>query len=386
MTPPLAQTHDPARLLWFHTDTQAGMGKLTALWHALAHDLPEVSLIQSVPDTLNAPFPTLPRCTQFALPKGSGFAQLAARFGTSFPAAALIHVRALPPALVQLPQDHRIPLLWVDADYPRVAGLRGQIPVMRGRILRKLARVFVPGPEYQRGWEQVGVTTEQIIPCSWLSAAPPALPVNEAERDALAEALRQRTVWLACSVPEAEEGFVLAALRETLRESHRSVLILRPENPARGPALKAALSDRFVTALRSVDDPITSETQVYIADTEGERGLWYRLAVACYLGGTLSRRGAVQSPYDAANLGCAIVHGRDLGAHTEAFAHFADAQATRRILRPEALGRAMCATLRPDAAALLAGRAWDVVSDGADAYEAVAKALKDILRSNHAAP
>ena len=376
---------DLARLLWCHTDTQAGLGKLAAFWHSFAEDVPQTELILSAPDTLSPPYPVLPRCTYLALPRSGGTERLIESLGAKRPSVGLLHMRALPQSVLRA-QAQGFPLYWADADTPSVAGLRGKVPFVRARMLRKLAGVFVPGADQGRIWEQAGLAPTQITTCGRLSAAPPALAVNEAEREALADALRQRTVWLACSVPEIEEGFVLAALRETLRESHRSVLILRPENPARGPALKAALGERFVTAMRSVDDPITSETQVYIADTDGERGLWYRLAVACYLGGTLSRRGAVQSPYDAANLGCAIVHGRDLGAHAEAFAHLADAQATRRILRPDALGRAMCATLRPDAAALLAGRAWDVVSDGADAYEAIAKALKEHLRSPHAAP
>ncbi len=386
MPAPPVPRPDPAPSLWFHADTQAGLAKLVALWEALGHDLPQARLLLTGTGPLAPPSPLPVRSQYVGVPKLAGLARLVQQGHAIRPAIGLIHTRALAPGLMRLAQELDCPVVWVDADYPRVTGWRGQIPFLRARLLRKLARVFVPGQEYQRGWEQAGLGPDQIVACGWLSAAPPVLPVNEAERDALAEALRQRTVWLACSVPEAEEGFVLAALRETLRESHRSVLILRPEVPARGPALKAALGARFVTALRSEDDPITSETQVYIADTDGERGLWYRLAVACYLGGTLSRRGAVCSPYDAANLGCAILHGRETGSHQQAFAHLADAQATRRILRPDALGRAMCATLRPDAAALLAGRAWDVVSDGADAYEAVTKALKDHVRSAHAAP
>jgi 3-deoxy-D-manno-octulosonic-acid transferase len=259
------------------------------------------------------------------------------------------------------------------------------LPGMGARILRKVPDIFVPTEEHARLWLQAGALPAQVRICGSLNDAPTAAPCNEAERDQLADALRQRGVWAALTVPEAEESYVIAALRETLRESHRAVLILNPADPRRGPALRAELADRFQTALRSADDLITPETQVYIADTEEERGLWYRLAVACFIGGTLSRGGAGCSPFEAAGLGCAIVHGRETGRYGGDFARLADVQAARRILRPDALGRTLCAVLRPDAAALLATRAWEVVSDGAAASEAISEVLlRHVQRARHA--
>lgn len=377
-------TISTAATLWFHADTQAALDKLAALWQGVAPDLPATSLILTWPAELAANVGALARCNPMALPVSWDSTTIASIFGSTKPCAALMIVRALSPAMLRLTKELGCPLLLADADYPRVSGLWGYVPWARAQLTRNIARVFVPSAEYQRPWLQAGLEPERIVPSGWLSSAPHALPVNEAEREALTDALRQRTVWLAIGVPEDEEGYVLAALRETLRESHRSVLILHPIDQARGATLKAELGERFVTALRSVDDPITPETQVYIPDTDGERGLWYRLAVACYLGGSLGPGGATYTPYDAANLGCAIVHGREAGKHAEAFGRLGNAQATRRILRPDALGRAMCATLRPDAAALLAGRAWDVVSDGADAFEAISLCLKSYIRGTHA--
>ena len=34
----------------------------------------------------------------------------------------------------------------------------------------------------------------------------------------------------------------------------------------------------FAAALRSAEEPITPETDIYVADTIGEMGLWYALA------------------------------------------------------------------------------------------------------------
>ena len=375
---PLSAPADLPPALWFHADTAAGLGKLVALWPGLVAQVPGLSLVLSFPSHL--PPPALGNgCTLVPVMRRrtGGLARVLAQ---ARPRVGLFVLQALPPSLLALGGELGCPVLLADAQDPRLSGLWGRVPGMTARMLRKLARVFVPNDAQAAVWVQAGLPPERVRVVGNLNDAPMALPCNEAERDALADALRQRSVWLAAAVPEAEEGIVIAALRETLRESHRAVLILNPANPERGPALKAELAARFATALRSVDDPITPETQVYNADTEGEQGLWYRLAVACYLGGTLGRGGALCSPFDAAGLGCAIVHGREVGRHTDAFARLQDAQATRRILRPDALGRAMCMALRPDSAAALANRAWQVVTDGAEASEAVCAALLDHLR------
>lgn len=376
-------TASPA-VLWFHADSQVALAKLVALWDGIVRQMPGLGLVLSFPAHLSAPI-TGAECVLVPLRSGrtSGLARVLAPMR---PCVGLLAVRAVPVALVRLAQDLGCPLLLTEADYPRLAGLWGRVPGMTKRTLRKLAKVFLPSGDHVRVWTQAGLAPDRLVECGVLNDAPRAMSCNDAERDALSDALRQRSVWLAVAVPEAEEGFVVAALRETLRESHRLVLILHPSDPARGPALRAELGERFATALRSVDDPITTETQVYIVDTEEERGLWYRLAVACYVGGSLSRTGAALSPFEAAGLGCAIVHGREVGRHGQAFARLADAQATRRILRADALGRTMCAVLRPEAAAALAHRAWQVVSDGAEASEAITATLLSYVRGQNARP
>jgi 3-deoxy-D-manno-octulosonic-acid transferase len=59
---------------------------------------------------------------------------------------------------------------------------------------------------------------------------------------------------------------------------------------------------------------------IYLADTLGELGLFYRLAPLVFMGGTLTSRGG-QNPFEPARLGTAILH----GPHTENFAEIFDA-------------------------------------------------------------
>ena len=50
------------------------------------------------------------------------------------------------------------------------------------------------------------------------------------------------------------------------------------------------------------------KTQIYIADTVGELGLFYRISPIAFIGGTLIPHGG-QNMLEAAKLECAIIHG-----------------------------------------------------------------------------
>jgi len=52
----------------------------------------------------------------------------------------------------------------------------------------------------------------------------------------------------------------------------------------------------------------TAVTDIYVADTLGELGLFYRFAPIVFMGGSLVEHGG-QNPIEAVKLGASIVHG-----------------------------------------------------------------------------
>src|SRR5260370_24842788 len=64
-------------------------------------------------------------------------------------------------------------------------------------------------------------------------------------------------------------------------------------------------------ARRGRGEPLTRETQIYLADTLGELGLFYRLARIAFIGGSLVAKGG-HNPFEAARLECAVLHGPDM--------------------------------------------------------------------------
>ena len=68
---------------------------------------------------------------------------------------------------------------------------------------------------------------------------------------------------------------------------------------------------RLQTAQRSAGGPIAGDTDVYLADTLGELGLFFRLVDIAFIGGSLVAKGG-HNPFEAARLGCVVLHGPDM--------------------------------------------------------------------------
>ncbi|WP_187393869.1 3-deoxy-D-manno-octulosonic acid transferase [Oceaniovalibus sp. ACAM 378] len=203
----------------------------------------------------------------------------------------------------------------------------------------------------------------------WLESSVAALPCNEAEWTGLSETLDARPVWLAADVPMAEIPAVIAAHRFASRLSHRLLLILVPADVATGPALRAQLESQGLrTMLRSADEEPEPDTQVYVADSVGEMGLWYRLAPVTYLGHTLDG-GNGRSPMEPAALGSVVVHGPDTGAHGAVVERLHRAGGHMPVADATELGRAIERLLAPDKVADLAHRAWAELTSGAEAAD-----------------
>src|SRR6202041_1659339 len=95
-----------------------------------------------------------------------------------------------------------------------------------------------------------------------------------------------------------------------LAAQHPGLLtIIVPRHPARGDAIEAMLvAQGLHIARRARGEPVTCDTQVYLADTMGELGLFYRLAGIAFVGGSLAAKGG-HNPFEAARLGCAALPG-----------------------------------------------------------------------------
>ena len=145
-----------------------------------------------------------------------------------------------------------------------------------------------------------------------LKFAAEPLPHDPAALEALRDSIGQRHRWLAASTHPGEEAFVGDAHR-ALSEKYPDLLtIVVPRHPDRGDRVAEELRNIGLTvAQRSRDEPITGETDIYLADSVGELGLWYRLAEVVFVGKSLVSKGG-QNPLEPAQLDSAIIVGPDM--------------------------------------------------------------------------
>lgn len=204
-------------------------------------------------------------------------------------------------------------------------------------------------------------------------AAP--LPHDETERVRLARAFSGRPVWLAASTHPGEEEIAIAAHVRARRSLPMLALILAPRHPDRGDALAELLrSQGLIVAQRSKGEPVGPDVDVYLADTLGEMGLWYRIAAVSFVGGSLVDVGG-HNPFEPALLGSAIIHGPHVRNFIDGYRRLTEADAAVLVQNEAELGEALVETLAPDRAAELAAHAWEACSDGAAVTDAVMDAI-----------
>ena len=96
--------------------------------------------------------------------------------------------------------------------------------------------------------------------------------------------------------------------------------LVAPRHPERGAEIADELRALGLTcALRSRGERPERGVDVYICDTLGELGLFYRLAGVVLAGKSFVREGG-QNPIEAAKLGCAILHGPNVANFTDVYA------------------------------------------------------------------
>lgn len=299
------------------------------------------------------------------------------------PAAAVLVGGPVRPVLAEAASAAGVPLLWLEAGGPTVPG-GGRWPRLIRRSLAAYAAIHARDAAAFHALAKAGAPVARLTVGGVLSTprTPPA--ANEPERAALARAIGTRPVWLVAALTAPELDAVAAAHLAAMRSAHRLLLLAVPEplSEAEAMADRLAAIHGLAVGRRTLDADIDDDLQVYLADTEGEYGLWYRLAPVVYLGGTLSPSGCLRHPHEAAALGAVIVHGPSDDAEG-ALAALREAGATRPIATGAELGEAVGDLLAPDRAAVIAHRAWDHATAGA---AAMAQAVQAILPLIDAAP
>ncbi|MBV8184950.1 MAG: 3-deoxy-D-manno-octulosonic acid transferase [Hyphomicrobiales bacterium] len=118
-----------------------------------------------------------------------------------------------------------------------------------------------------------------------------------------------RPVLLAASTHAGEEAIVAQTHRMLAQHFPSLLTIIAPRHPERGSEIASTVKAAGLRpAMRSRRLGPDSACDIYVADTVGELGLFYRLTPIVFMGKSLVPHGG-QNPIEPAKLGAAILHG-----------------------------------------------------------------------------
>jgi len=145
------------------------------------------------------------------------------------------------------------------------------------------------------------------------SAAP--LPFNQEAFKDLKSVIGNRPTIVYASTHDGEEA-IAAQTHSILEQQFPGLLsIIIPRHPERGIKIEENLQTNHLGIITRGEDKVLpdEETRIYIANTLGEMGLFYRLSEIVYVGRSLSNDGGGgHNPLEPAQLNCAVIHGKNV--------------------------------------------------------------------------
>ncbi len=139
-----------------------------------------------------------------------------------------------------------------------------------------------------------------------------ALPVDAGKLEALQGEIGKRPVWLYSSTHEGEEALACRLHNKLSAQIPDLLTIIVPRHPDRGKEIMDICLDAIMNVRRRSEHYSLPQfdDDIYIADTLGELGLFYRLAPVACIGRSFSKDGGGgHNPIEAAQLECAVLHG-----------------------------------------------------------------------------
>ncbi len=224
------------------------------------------------------------------------------------PDVALWWESELWPNLVTETHHRKIPMILVNARMSPPSFLRWQRWSSLARALLGCFRLVLAQSDSDvERFKTLGAADVQRM--GNMKFAVPALPCDEATLAEIRSRTGLRPMWLAASTHAGEEEIVWQ-VHQKINKDHPDLLsIIVPRHPDRGAEIAAMLRQQGASvAVRSNSEPVTPETNIYLADTLGELGLFFRLSPIVFMGKSLVPAGG-QNTIEPARLGAAIIIG-----------------------------------------------------------------------------
>lgn len=196
------------------------------------------------------------------------------------------------------------------------------------------------------------------------------------------EVWKARRAWVAGSTRDGEEEAVLAAHHALRQVFPDALLVLVPRHPQRFDSVaRLCLQQGFVTARRSLEDGLGTDTAVYLGDTLGELGTFYAQAEVAFVGGSLVPLGG-HNVVEPAMLGCFTLCGPSLENFEDVAAPLMTSKGLVQVANSDALGAALIRAFeQPANTREMGARARQVVKEQQGALARTLQGLWRLLQT-----
>ncbi len=195
------------------------------------------------------------------------------------------------PSMLSEIKRHNIPLLLVNGRISNRSFARWQkFPFIIKEILDCFTYCLGQSEEDARRLQILGAKASGCLGNIKYAGLP--LPYKEESLQTIKESIGARPVWLISSTHNDEELQLGRHIAQLKAQIPNILTLIAPRHPHRGQEIQQALTEMGLNvSLRSKQEAISPQTDVYIADTIGEMGLWYHLCPIVFIGGSLIPHG-----------------------------------------------------------------------------------------------
>jgi 3-deoxy-D-manno-octulosonic-acid transferase len=295
------------------------------------------------------------------------------------PSLALFIESDLWPNLILQSAARRLPMVLINGrmsqrSFPRWKRVHGTISALLEKFDICLAQSETDAERF------AALGCRNVVTTGNLKLDVPAPPADPQKLERLVSLTRGRPVVVAASTHPGEEE-ILIETHKTLSGFFPGLLtVIVPRHPGRGPPIWRLVDAAGLKAsLRSREEMPAASTDIYVADTMGELGLFYRLAGVVFMGGSLVPHGG-QNPIEAVKLGAAIVHGPHVFNFTDVYDALDGAGGARKAGGQEALTKQLGQLLaNAEAREAMLAASTRVVAELGGALERTLAALEPYL-------
>ena len=295
------------------------------------------------------------------------------------PSLALFIESDLWPNLIISSAARRVPMVLINGrmsqrSFPRWRRVSGTISA----LLEKFDICLAQSPADAERFSALGCPN--VITTGNLKLDVPAPPADPVKLERLMSMTRGRAIVVAASTHPGEEQIVIETHKTLAGFFPELLTVIVPRHPDRGSSISGMITaSGLKPALRSRDEPLAAATDVYVADTMGELGLFYRLSPIVFMGGSLIRHGG-QNPIEAIKLGASIVHGPHVFNFTDVYEALDSTGGARMADTEEALVKQLGQLLASrDTSAAMSAASQRVVEELGGALERTLTALEPYL-------